>query len=114
MPNSDRQLDVADGGRVDLEHVARFVVAPELVEIDDLTAQDRRQLPEHWLHALAGDRAWRLAEVLKRWNNFGRPIMSDTYTTITVLRTATASSRPTLRPELSSRYASDIRSNIRP
>lgn len=30
---------------MDLEHVARFVVAPELVEIDDLTAQDRRQLP---------------------------------------------------------------------
>lgn len=44
----------------------------------------------HWLHALAGDRAWRLAEVLKRWNHFGRPIMSDTYTTITVPRTATA------------------------
>ncbi|MFF1553138.1 hypothetical protein ACFVX3_19100 [Rhodococcus erythropolis] len=68
---------------MDLEHVARFVVAPELVETDDLTMPDRRQLPEHWLHALAGDRAWRAAKVLKRWNHFGRPIMSDAYTTIT-------------------------------
>jgi len=68
---------------VDLEHVARFVAAPELIALDDLTMPDRRQLPEHWLHALAGDRAWRVSEVLKRWNHFGRPIMSDTYTTIT-------------------------------
>ena len=68
---------------MDLEHVARFVAAPELIALDDLTMPDRRQLPEHWLHALAGDRAWRVAKVLKRWNHFGRPIMSDTYTTIT-------------------------------
>ncbi|MCW0190072.1 MAG: hypothetical protein OJJ55_02145 [Rhodococcus sp.] len=68
---------------MDLEHVARFVAAPELIALDDLTMPDRRQLPEHWLHALAGDRAWRVSEVLKRWNHFGRPIMSDTYTTIT-------------------------------
>lgn len=33
---------------------------------------------------------------------------------VEVLRTATASSRLTLRPELSSRYASDLRGNIRP
>ncbi|MDE8647655.1 hypothetical protein PXH69_22010 [Rhodococcus qingshengii] len=70
------------GDVVDLEHVARFVGAAELVEIDDLTSQGRRQLPEYWLHALSGDRAWRVAEVLKRWDDFGRPIMSDTYKTI--------------------------------
>ena len=68
---------------MDLEHVGRFVAAPELVGIDDLTTPDRRHLPEHWLHALAGDRVWRVAKVLKRWNHFGRPIMSDAYTTIT-------------------------------
>ncbi|OYD60893.1 hypothetical protein [Rhodococcus sp. OK302] len=68
---------------MDLAHVARFVATPELVGVDDLTAQDRRQLPDHWLHTLAGDRAGRVAEVLKRWNHFGRPIMSDTYKTIT-------------------------------
>ncbi|GAA3144218.1 hypothetical protein GCM10020255_021770 [Rhodococcus baikonurensis] len=71
------------GDVVDLMHVARFVAAPELIALDDLTVQDRRHLPEHWLHTLTGDRAWRVAEVLKRWNGFGRPIMSDTYTTIT-------------------------------
>lgn len=68
---------------MDLKHVAKFVAAHELVGLDDLMTRDRRQLPEHWLHALDGDRAWRVAEVLKWWNDFGRPIMSDTYKTIT-------------------------------
>ncbi|OYD61208.1 SMI1/KNR4 family protein [Rhodococcus sp. OK302] len=67
---------------MDLEKISRYVASPELVEVEDLTPMEQVALPDYWLNALTGDTAFRVSETLSQWNNFGRPILGDTYRNI--------------------------------